>query len=80
MGRESARGRLWCGSIRLVPAGRGEQLLGRRVGELTVNDPDATDDIAAWIAAGGPGLADPPGVLDLYAFAPSRRVRQAVDD
>lgn len=24
--------------------------------------------------AGGPGLANPPGMLDLYVFAPARRV------
>jgi hypothetical protein len=44
-----------------------------------VNDTDAAEDIAAWIRGGGPGLADPPGVLDLYTFSPSRRIRQALD-
>jgi hypothetical protein len=42
------------------------------------NDPDAIEDITAWVRAGGPGLAEPPGVLDLYAFTPSRRVREAL--
>lgn len=41
--------------------------------------PDAADDIAAWAEADGPGLADPPGVLDLYASSLSRRIRQAVE-
>ncbi|MGW2642821.1 (2Fe-2S) ferredoxin domain-containing protein [Streptomyces sp. NPDC001348] len=59
------------------PAGRAAG--GRPVWLGLVNDSDAADDIATWIAAGGPGLADPPGVLDLYAFTPSRRVRQAVE-
>ncbi|MEU5118385.1 (2Fe-2S) ferredoxin domain-containing protein [Streptomyces asoensis] len=40
-----------------------------------VNDPEATDDIAAWIQAGGPGVAPCPDILDLYTFTPPRRVR-----
>ncbi|MGW2423974.1 (2Fe-2S) ferredoxin domain-containing protein [Streptomyces sp. NPDC001709] len=57
------------------PSAEGRAAGGRPVWLGLVNDPDAIDDIAAWIAAGGPGLADPPGVLDLYAFTPSRRIR-----
>jgi hypothetical protein len=44
-----------------------------------VNDLDATADIAAWIRAGGPGLAESPDILDLYAFGPSRRVRRTLE-
>lgn len=44
-----------------------------------VNDDDALADIAAWIRAGGPGLAEPPGVLDLYALTVSRRVREQLE-
>jgi (2Fe-2S) ferredoxin len=40
-----------------------------------VNDPDATDDIAAWVEAGGPGVAPCPDILDLYVFTPPRRAR-----
>jgi hypothetical protein len=40
-----------------------------------VNDPDATDDIAAWVKAGGPGVAPCPDILDLYVFTPPRRAR-----
>ncbi|MEV7389991.1 MULTISPECIES: (2Fe-2S) ferredoxin domain-containing protein [unclassified Streptomyces] len=40
-----------------------------------VNDPDATDDITAWVRAGGPGVAPCPDILDLYAFTPPRRTR-----
>ncbi|MFG2471610.1 (2Fe-2S) ferredoxin domain-containing protein [Streptomyces canus] len=65
--------------IVVQPSAAGRAAGGRPVWLGLVNDPDATEDIAAWISAGGPGLADPPGVLDLYAFVPSRRVRQAVD-
>ncbi|MEV6840242.1 (2Fe-2S) ferredoxin domain-containing protein [Streptomyces sp. NPDC051133] len=62
------------------PSAAGRAAGGRPVWLGLVNDPDATEDIAAWAEAGGPGLVDPPGVLDLYAFSPSRRVRRAVDD
>jgi (2Fe-2S) ferredoxin len=65
--------------IVVQPSAAGRAAGGRPVWLGLVNDPAATDDIAAWITAGGPGLADPPGVLDLYAFTPSRRVRQAID-
>ncbi|HEY5836590.1 (2Fe-2S) ferredoxin domain-containing protein [Streptomyces sp.] len=63
----------------IQPSAAGRAAGGRPVWLGLVNDPDATADIAAWIRAGGPGLADPPPVLDLYAFTPSRRVRQAAD-
>lgn len=63
--------------IVVQPSAEGRAAGGRPVWLGLVNDPDATADIAAWIRDGGPGLAEPPGVLDLYAFTPSRRVRQA---
>lgn len=50
---------------------------GRPVRLGLVND--AAGDIAAWVEAGGPGLADPPGILDLYSFSPSRRIRHALE-
>ncbi|AGS73233.1 hypothetical protein [Streptomyces collinus] len=62
------------------PSAAGRAAGGRPVWLGLVHDTDAVRDIAAWITAGGPGLADPPGVLDLYAFTPSRRVRQSVED
>jgi hypothetical protein len=40
-----------------------------------VGDIAAIDDVADWIDAGGPGAAEPPAVLDLYGFKPSRHVR-----
>ncbi|MFD3733036.1 hypothetical protein [Streptomyces sp. NPDC058632] len=43
-----------------------------------VNDLGSTADITSWIEQGGPGLADPPGVLDPCGFTPSRRVRGQV--
>ncbi|MEU1903494.1 hypothetical protein [Streptomyces hygroscopicus] len=65
--------------IVIRPSAVGRATDGRLVRPGLVDDRDAADDIAAWVEAGGPGLADPPGVLDLYAFAASRRIRQAVE-
>ncbi|MFD7582806.1 hypothetical protein [Kitasatospora sp. NPDC059817] len=39
---------------------------------------DMIDEIAAWVHAGGPGLADPPGLLDLQLISVSRRVREGL--
>jgi (2Fe-2S) ferredoxin len=71
-----------CGQANVVvvqPSPEGRRAGGRPVWLGLVNDPDAAHDIAAWIHAGGPGLADPPGILDLYTFTPARRVRQQLD-
>ncbi|MFB6675201.1 (2Fe-2S) ferredoxin domain-containing protein [Streptomyces sp. NPDC056390] len=62
------------------PSGAGRKAGGRPVWLGLVNDPDATADITAWIEGGGPGLTEPPGNLDLYAFKPSRRVRAELHD
>jgi (2Fe-2S) ferredoxin len=56
-----------------APAGRANG--GRPVWLGLVHDADAVADIADWVQAGGPGLVEPPEILDLYRFAPSRRVR-----
>jgi (2Fe-2S) ferredoxin len=61
------------------PSAAGRAAGGRPVWLGLVNDTDAAEDVAAWLRAGGPGLTDPPCVLDLYAFTPSRRIRQALD-
>lgn len=62
------------------PSADGRRKGGRPVWLGLVNDPDATADIATWIKDGGPGLADPPGILDLYTFRPSRRVQAELHD
>ncbi|WP_432160912.1 (2Fe-2S) ferredoxin domain-containing protein [Streptomyces sp. NRRL F-5630] len=41
-----------------------------------VNDPDATEDIIAWVRAGGPSTAPCPAILDLYAFTPPRKAKR----
>ncbi|GLW52150.1 hypothetical protein Kpho01_01610 [Kitasatospora phosalacinea] len=61
------------------PSAEGRRAGGRPVWLGLVNDHDASADITAWIAAGGPGLAEMPAILDLYAFSPSRRVREQLD-
>lgn len=61
--------------IVVQPSAEGRRAGGRPVWLGLVNDRDAVADITAWVEAGGPGLAEPPGILDLYAFQPSRRVR-----
>ena len=65
--------------IVIQPSAQGRQAGGRPVWLGLVNDPDAATDITAWVTAGGPGITDPPDVLDLYTFTPPRRVRQALD-
>ncbi|MEV4435520.1 (2Fe-2S) ferredoxin domain-containing protein [Streptomyces sp. NPDC049555] len=62
------------------PSAAGRAAGGRPVWLGLVNDDGALEDIAAWVRAGGPGLAEPPGVLDLYAFTVSRRVGKALAD
>jgi (2Fe-2S) ferredoxin len=65
--------------IVVQPSPEGRAAGGRPVWLGLVNDPDATADIAQWVRSGGPGLADPPEILDLYEFGPSRRVRRVLE-
>lgn len=62
--------------IVVQPSPAGRSAGGRPVWLGLVNDHGAATDIAAWLRDGGPGVADPPPVLDLYVFTPPRRVRQ----
>ncbi|MGW3109256.1 (2Fe-2S) ferredoxin domain-containing protein [Streptomyces sp. NPDC001100] len=64
----------------IQPSAQGRQAGGRPVWLGQVNDPDAATDITTWVKNRGPGLADPPGILDLYAFVLSRRVRHELGD
>ncbi|MCZ4121743.1 (2Fe-2S) ferredoxin domain-containing protein [Streptomyces sp. H39-S7] len=66
--------------IVIQPSAEGRTAGGRPVWLGQVNDPDAAADITTWVENGGPGLADPPGILDLYTFSPSRRVRHELED
>ncbi|WP_245673812.1 (2Fe-2S) ferredoxin domain-containing protein [Actinoplanes rectilineatus] len=64
--------------IVIQPSAAGRAAGGRPAWLGMVNDADAGADITAWVRAGGPGIADPPGVLDLYVFTATRRVRHAL--
>ncbi|UFR06289.1 (2Fe-2S) ferredoxin domain-containing protein [Streptomyces sp. Go40/10] len=59
--------------IVVQPSTAGRAAGARPVWLGLVNDPDATEDIVAWVRAGGPGVAPQPDILDLYAFTPPRR-------
>lgn len=65
--------------IVIQPSAEGRKAGGRPVWLGLVNDRDAVTDITEWVEAGGPGLAEPPGILDLYTFRPSRRVQSELD-
>jgi (2Fe-2S) ferredoxin len=60
--------------IVVQPSAEGRAAGGRPVWLALVNSRDATEDIAAWVRAGGPGLTPPPPILDLHIFTPPRRV------
>ncbi|MCX4514779.1 (2Fe-2S) ferredoxin domain-containing protein [Streptomyces sp. NBC_01619] len=61
--------------IVVQPSAEGRAAGGRAVWFGLVNDSLATEDVAAWVRAGGPGVAALPEILGLYAFTPPRRVR-----
>jgi hypothetical protein len=54
--------------IVVQPSAAGREAGGRPVWLGLVNDSAATADIAAWVTAGGPGIAAPSAILELYAF------------
>jgi (2Fe-2S) ferredoxin len=65
--------------IVVTPSPAGREAGARPVWLGEVLDEDTTAEVAAWVTSGGPGLAEPPGALDLHVFSPSRRVRQAAE-
>lgn len=62
------------------PSGEGRAAGGRPVWLGWVLADDMIDEIAAWVHAGGPGLSDPPGLLDLQEVAVSRRIREGLPE
>jgi hypothetical protein len=59
----------------------GPSTAGRRAGArptwlLGVLDRASVADIVTWVRGGGPGIAEPPVVLDLRVFNPARRARR----
>ena len=61
--------------IVVQPSSAGRAAGGRPVRLGLVNDPAATEDVAAWVRAGGPGVAPCPDVLDLHVLVPPQRYR-----
>ncbi|AWW41383.1 (2Fe-2S) ferredoxin domain-containing protein [Streptomyces cadmiisoli] len=61
--------------IVVQPSSEGRAAGGRPAWFGLVNDSAATEDIAAWVRVGGPGVAALPDILELYAFTPPRRAR-----
>lgn len=56
------------------PSAEGRKAGGRPVWLGWVLADDMLDEISEWVRAGGPGVAEPPGTLDLQQFAVSRRI------
>lgn len=53
---------------------------GRRAGArprwlACVLDLESVEEVVAWVRTGGPGVSEPPGLLDLAEFLPTRRSR-----
>ena len=61
--------------IVVAPSPQGRAAGARPVWLGQVHDQDVIAEITDWMTAGGPGIAEPPPTLDLYEFAPSRRIR-----
>ncbi|RVU23216.1 (2Fe-2S) ferredoxin domain-containing protein [Streptomyces antnestii] len=61
--------------IVVQPSGAGRRAGARAVWIGFATDDDCTDDLVAWAAAGGPGVAEPPAALDLQRIRPPREAR-----
>lgn len=60
-----------------TPAGRHRGARPVWLGEIL--EPDTIATVTEWIAAGGPGIAEPTDTIDAHTFHPSRRVRLHLD-
>lgn len=65
--------------IVVTPGSAGRRHGARPVWLGEVLDQHTTADLAAWVAAGGPGLAAPPASISVRTIRPSRRARLAID-
>lgn len=54
------------------PSGEGRRRGGRATWIGWSGDDACTDDVLDWVAAGGPGLAEPPATLTLQFISPPR--------
>lgn len=60
----------------VAPSASGRAAGARPVWVSGVLDPGTVEEVVEWVRTGGPGVSDPPGLLDLAVFHPSRRMRQ----
>lgn len=60
------------------PSSEGRAAGGRPVWLGWVLADDMVEEIAEWVHSGGPGVAEPPGLLDLQQVTVSRRVRDGL--
>ncbi|MFI6034656.1 (2Fe-2S) ferredoxin domain-containing protein [Streptomyces sp. NPDC051315] len=63
--------------IVVQPSAAGRRAGGRATWVGFAMDDDCTEEIAAWAAAGGPGVAEPPVTLELQFVSPPRAARAA---
>lgn len=59
----------------IQPSSDGRRRGGRSTWIGWAMDDACTDDILAWVAAGGPGIAEPPATLALQLVRPQRAAR-----
>ncbi|MDI3385048.1 (2Fe-2S) ferredoxin domain-containing protein [Streptomyces sp. B-S-A8] len=59
------------------PSTAGRQAGGKATWIGFAMDDDCTDDLIAWVTAGGPGVAPPPPTLELQFIPPPREARAA---
>ncbi|MEV4557686.1 (2Fe-2S) ferredoxin domain-containing protein [Kitasatospora sp. NPDC049285] len=70
-----------CGHSNVVvvsPSPQGRAQGARPVWLGWVLGEDMVAEIGAWVRAGGPGIAAPPGALELQEFRVSRKVREGL--
>ncbi|MFB7376126.1 (2Fe-2S) ferredoxin domain-containing protein [Kitasatospora purpeofusca] len=60
------------------PSSEGRAAGGRPVWLGWVLADDMIEEIATWVHSGGPGVAEPPGLLDLQQISVSRRVGEGL--
>jgi (2Fe-2S) ferredoxin len=59
----------------VAPSPAGRRAGARPVWLSGVLDPQLTDEVVTWVREGGPGVCEPPVLLDLAVFSPTRRQR-----
>lgn len=63
----------------VTPGAEGLDQAGTPVWIGAVNDEDATADTIRWVREGGPGVSEPPVLVELNRFVPTRASRRTLD-